>query len=216
MSIMDELRASLSQGSGKLSELAGKWLGKGDGPRGDAGEKVRETLQTVGEKAHDITRMACLKFELANFPKLLDQEYRKLGEIALELISREAFQTKDPAFAEQLERVDALNREMRQAEAEFDALRQCYSDNYVVDKLSEDLAAADAVIEKVVISEASNVVNRLLKELLLPKEALVSAIKREGDIIIPDGNTRLKAGDQVIVIGKKDGVAKIVKRFSAS
>ncbi len=216
MSILDELRTSLSQGSEKLSELAGKWLGTGEGPGGEALEKMRETLQSVGEKASEITRMARLKFELANYPKLLDEEYRKLGEIALGLIRQNVFQAGHPAFTAQLERVDALHKEMQQKEMEYDTLRQSYSDNYVIDKLSEELAAADAVIEQVVVSEASNVVDRLLKELLLPKEALVSAIKREGELIIPDGNTRLKAGDQVIVIGKKDDVSKIAKRFTAS
>jgi trk system potassium uptake protein TrkA len=67
----------------------------------------------------------------------------------------------------------------------------------------------------VIISEKSNVVNKLLKEILLPKEALVSAVKREEEVIIPDGNTLLKAGDQVIVIGKKDDVEKVTKRFAA-
>ncbi len=72
------------------------------------------------------------------------------------------------------------------------------------------------MIDQVIISEKSNVVNKLLKEILLPKEALVSAIKRGEEVIIPDGNTQLKKGDQVIVIGKKDDVEKVVKRFAAN
>ena len=67
-----------------------------------------------------------------------------------------------------------------------------------------------------VISEKSNVVNKLLKEILLPKEALVSAVKRGEEVIIADGNIQLKTGDQVIVICKKDDVEKIVKRFGAN
>jgi Trk K+ transport system NAD-binding subunit len=85
-----------------------------------------------------------------------------------------------------------------------------------VNKLSEDLAEAGAIIDQVIISEKSNVVKKLLKEILLLKEVLVSAIKKEEEIIIPDSNTQLKTGDQVIVIGKKDDVEKIVKRLCAS
>ncbi|MFH0957178.1 MAG: TrkA C-terminal domain-containing protein, partial [Pseudomonadota bacterium] len=91
-----------------------------------------------------------------------------------------------------------------------------HSDNYVIEKLSEDLSSANAIIDQVIISNQSNVVNKLLKDILLPKEALVSAIKRGEEVIIPDGNTQLKAGDQVIVIGKTNDVEKVVKRFSAS
>jgi len=56
----------------------------------------------------------------------------------------------------------------------------------------------------------------LLKETLLPKEALIPAVKRDEQVIIPDGKTQLHEGDQVIVIGKKDDVKKVVKRFEAS
>jgi Trk K+ transport system NAD-binding subunit len=91
-----------------------------------------------------------------------------------------------------------------------------HSINDVIERFSEDLSLANAIIDHVVISEKSDVVNKLLKDILLPKEALVSAIKRGEEVIIPDGNTQLKADDQVIVIGKKGDVEKTVKRFAAN
>lgn len=54
------------------------------------------------------------------------------------------------------------------------------------------------------------------RDIVLPKEALVSAIKRGEEVIIPDGNTQLKTDDEVIVIGKKNDVEKIIKRFAAN
>jgi Trk K+ transport system NAD-binding subunit len=91
-----------------------------------------------------------------------------------------------------------------------------HSGNYVIEKFSEDLSSANAIIDHVIISEKSDVVNKLIKDIVLPKEALVSAIKRGEEVIIPDGNTQLKTDDEVIVIGKKNDVEKIVKRFAAN
>jgi Trk K+ transport system NAD-binding subunit len=91
-----------------------------------------------------------------------------------------------------------------------------HSSNYVIEKFSEDLSSANAIIDHVIISGKSDVVDKLLKDIVLPKEALVSAIKRGEEVIIPDGNTQLKSDDEVIVIGKKNDVEKIVNRFAAN
>ncbi len=119
-------------------------------------------------------------------------------------------------FREQIRTLEELDNTFRTKQNEYEQLRKKHSSNYVVNKLSEDLSAANAIIDQVIISEKSNVVDKLLKEILLPKEALVSAIKRGEEVIIPDGNTQLKTGDQVIVIGRKDDVEKVAKRFAAN
>jgi NhaP-type Na+/H+ and K+/H+ antiporter len=52
------------------------------------------------------------------------------------------------------------------------------------------------------------------KELPLPKEALISAIKRNDEVIIPDGNTKILANDLVTIIGKKNDVIKVKNKLS--
>lgn len=69
------------------------------------------------------------------------------------------------------------------------------------------------MIDQIVIKESCSLVNKKLKEIQLPKQALVSAIKRKDEIIIPDGNTRLIAEDVLTIIGKKKDVAKLVQSF---
>ena len=120
-----------------------------------------------------------------------------------------------PEFREQIKKLEEMDTTFKTKQNEYEQLKKKHSSDYVVNKLSEDLSAAGAIIDQVTISENSNVVDKALKEILLPKEALVSAIKREEEVIIPDGNTLLKTGDQVIIIGKKNDVEKVVKRFAA-
>jgi len=58
-------------------------------------------------------------------------------------------------------------------------------------------------------------VNKRIKENLLPKEALISVLKRGEEVMIPDGNSTLNFGDEVTVIGKEYDVEKMTKRLIA-
>ena len=60
-----------------------------------------------------------------------------------------------------------------------------HSSNYVIEKFSEDLSSANAIIDNMIISGKSDVVNKLIKDIVLPKEALVYPIKRGEEVIIP-------------------------------
>jgi NhaP-type Na+/H+ and K+/H+ antiporter len=153
---------------------------------------------------------------LTSLSKQLEAELLNLGRVILSLRRSGEFSLENETFREQIKRLEELDNTFRTKQNEYDQTKKKYSSNYVVNKLSEDLSAANAIIDQVIISEKSNVVNKLLKEILLPKEALVSAIKRGEEVIIPDGNTQLKTSDQVIVIGKRDDVEKVVKRFAAN
>jgi Trk K+ transport system NAD-binding subunit len=126
------------------------------------------------------------------------------------------FSPENETFRDQIKKLEEMDNTFKTKQNEYEQLKKKHSSDYVVNKLSEDLSAAGAIIDQVIISENSNAVNKALKEILLPKEALVSAIKREEEVIIPDGNTLLKTGDQVIIIGKKNDVEKVVKRFAAN
>ena len=139
-----------------------------------------------------------------------------MGRVVLTLRRSGEFSPENEAFRKQLKALVELDSTFRMKQNDYEHLKKKHSKNYVIEKLSKDLSVANAIIDQVIISEKSNVVNKLLKEILLPKEALVSAIKRQEEVIIPDGNTQLKAGDQVIVIGKIDDVGKVVKRFKAN
>lgn len=48
-----------------------------------------------------------------------------------------------------------------------------------------------------------------LRDISLPGESLVAIIKREGDIKIPHGNTVLKKGDELSIIGDKEDIVEL-------
>lgn len=216
MGMLDKIKESLFQGKEKIIGVTGKIVEKGKKVGSEGVEVTREIFINISERTSDVTALAKLKYELASFSKQLDVETLNLGGVALTLRRSGEFFPESKTFLEQIKKLEELDNSFRTKQNEYEQLKKKHSSNYVVNKLSEDLSSANAIIDQVIISDQSNVVNKLLKEILLPKEALVSAIKRGTEVIIPDGNTQLKTGDQVIVIGKKDDVEKVVKRFAAN
>jgi trk system potassium uptake protein TrkA len=59
--------------------------------------------------------------------------------------------------------------------------------------------------------ETSDITNRPLKDLNMPKGALLVCIIRNGDIIIPTGESVVTPGDQIIVFTVKQALKKMEK-----
>jgi K+/H+ antiporter YhaU regulatory subunit KhtT len=216
MGLLDKIKEGLFQGTEKLTGATEKIVEKGKKVSTEGVEATREIFMNISERTSDVTALVRLKRELASFQKQLDAEALNLGVVVLNLRRSGEFSPENETFQNQLKKLEELESAFRMKQNDCEQLKKKHSSNYVIEKLSEDLSSADAIIDQVIISNQSNIVNKLLKDILLPKEALVSAIKRDEKVIIPDGNTQLQAGDQVIVIGKKDDVEKVVKRFSAT
>ncbi len=216
MGLLDKIKERFFQGTEKVTDITEKIVEKGKKVGSEGVDATREIFLNISERTSDVTTLAKLKRELASFPKRLDVEALNLGRLVLTLRRSGEFSQESETFREQLKTLEELDRTFRKKQNDYEQLKKKYSSNYVIEKLSEDLSSADAIIDQVIISNQSNIVNKLLKEIKLPKEALVSAIKRDEQVIIPDGNTQLQAGDQVIVIGKKNDVEKVIKRFSAT
>ena len=56
-------------------------------------------------------------------------------------------------------------------------------------------------------------IGRALKELRLPHGTLIAIIHRDGQIIVPDGNTVLHAGDRVTVIGDPENIGHLYDQY---
>lgn len=70
------------------------------------------------------------------------------------------------------------------------------------------LAEGKAEIFKVVAEHNSNIVGKTLSELSLPKTALVVAIERQGDLIVPKGDIQIESEDVLHVFARIDELEK--------
>ncbi|MBC7331996.1 MAG: Trk system potassium transporter TrkA [Synergistetes bacterium] len=77
------------------------------------------------------------------------------------------------------------------------------------------LEEANARVVDVMVAKGSKITEGRLRDLLLPKGFLVGAIVRNGEVIIPRGDTQLKEGDEAIVFLMGEMLKEIPKWFSA-
>ena len=177
-------------------------------------ELSKEVIAEISEKTSDITKIARYKLELNEIQKKINRELMKLGELVFASYLSKKKDKNEEKINKQIENIEILKKDMLRKTTKHDSLRKSYSQNYVVQKFSDELAESDAVIDQVLVSEKSNSANKSLKELTLPKEALISAIKRNDQVIIPDGHTKILVDDLVTIIGKRNDVNKVKKKIS--
>ncbi len=81
-----------------------------------------------------------------------------------------------------------------------------------VSTLREELVEA---IEFVAM-DTSNIVGKPLRKLAVPKGALVGSIVRDGQVIIPNGDTVIEVGDRVVVFALQEAIPKMEKAMKVS
>jgi trk system potassium uptake protein TrkA len=77
------------------------------------------------------------------------------------------------------------------------------------------IGGGEAEIFEIVVTSKSQILNKPLDDLkLTQKNALIVAITRDDEIIIPRGNTVVKEGDRVTVFALARGIEKITRLFT--
>ncbi|MGA7669347.1 MAG: NAD-binding protein [Nitrolancea sp.] len=66
------------------------------------------------------------------------------------------------------------------------------------------LRHADLAIVEATVSEQSPVLDLPIERIEFPPQVLISAILRDGDLIIPTGQTIIRAGDELICVTKRE------------
>ncbi|MHC5114636.1 MAG: amino acid permease [Planctomycetota bacterium] len=63
-------------------------------------------------------------------------------------------------------------------------------------------------------TRTESLINREIRDLELPRGCLVAVIRREGEAIVPGGDTTLLVGDQLAVIGSEAAIRECGERFA--
>ena len=79
----------------------------------------------------------------------------------------------------------------------------------------QDFQNIEAEFVDVDIQEASSVVNQAIYQIPLPPQTLIVALLRNGDVLIPKGDTILQPLDKAIVLCLKSNFDKITALFSS-
>lgn len=77
-------------------------------------------------------------------------------------------------------------------------------------KLQEALQCSEGAIRMATV-KVDAVADKLVRELDLPANVVISAVQRNQEIVIPSGDTRLVKGDIVYLVGKEEPVNQCIK-----
>jgi trk system potassium uptake protein TrkA len=66
---------------------------------------------------------------------------------------------------------------------------------------------------EIVVAENSPIVEKKVAGLNLPDNVILTAIYRNGDLIVPRGDTEIMEGDRIAIVGKLESITKIKKVF---
>jgi trk system potassium uptake protein TrkA len=75
------------------------------------------------------------------------------------------------------------------------------------------LKEIDAEVMEIVAQEGSQITKKKLKDTGFPDSAIIGAIFRDNEVIIPVGTTQIKPGDQVNVFALPEAIQKVEKIF---
>lgn len=75
------------------------------------------------------------------------------------------------------------------------------------------LEGAKAQAMEIVVTSASKAANRKLKEVKLPRECLIGGVLHKGQVYIPNGESILEPGDNIVVFTLSDMLNKVNKFF---
>jgi len=79
---------------------------------------------------------------------------------------------------------------------------------------AKSLALADAEVAELVVKEGSKITRAAVKDLKLGRNMTIAGLVRDGEGSLVTGNTRLQAGDHVVVFCLFGGIHRIEKIFS--
>ena len=213
MKFFDKIKDHFQKGTKEISEISGEWIKKGQKLGEESLNTAQKLLSQIEAKTNEASAIVKLKMDISKIKKQIEQEKQELGKLTFELSQTPGKKITKSALSEQLDKIGELEKLLEDKTKEYDLLRKVMSDSYVVDKLSDDLEKSGNTIDMFVVPEKSFITGKMLKEVTLPKDVLITTVKKGSKVLIPDGNTKLEPGDQITVIGKSEDVEKLVKSF---
>ncbi|HPG38434.1 MAG TPA: TrkA C-terminal domain-containing protein [bacterium] len=171
-----------------------------------------EGLETISQKTSDMSKLAKLKWERRDIEKEIGREMVTLGGVVYQLHTEKKLNKVNETVTTNIEKLKNLEIRLTAKEKEIKDLA-AKMDSSQIKGLKKDLDMGDGRIEQILVDESSPLADKKLAEIKFPKAVLIGTILRQGEVIIPDGQTILQKGDKVTLLGKKEDVEAVVEQL---
>ena len=183
------------------------------------GEIIKSGAEKTAETATYTSKLTQLTWERRGIQNNIEDQYIELGELLHKLQKENRLDDLKKEAKSGFDNLVSLEKNLAEINSKKEMLASQYNigskEEKAAQKLAENLAAGGGTMQKVIIKDTSSIIDKKLREIHLPKEALIVNVMRGQEMIIPDGNTVLQAKDEVTLLGKKEDVERAIKIFSA-
>ncbi len=182
------------------------------------GEFIKSGAEKTAETATYTSKLTQLTWEKRSIQKKIEDGHLELGALVHQLQRENRIDDLKKEAQSSFDTLASYEKKLADIDSEKAALASQHNigkaeENFAQD-LAENLESSGGTMQKVTIKEASSFVDKKLRDIRLPKEALIVNVMRGEEMIIPDGNTVLQAEDGVTLLGKKEDVEAAVEMFS--
>ena len=184
------------------------------------GEFIKSGAEKTAGTATYTSKLTQLTWERRSILKKIDDAHLELGALVHKLLKEKRLNDLEKSAQASFDSLSSCDKKLAEIDAEKEKLAALHNigkaeENFAQD-LAENLEASGGIMQKITINSSSPFVDKKLKEIQLPKEALIVNVIRGEEMIIPEGNTVLHAEDGITLLGKKEDVEAAVKIFGNS
>ena len=162
------------------------------------------------EKIKGKTQAVQIKMRMLLLENNIDTTFLHLGSRTYDLSKKTLPFSGDGQVKSLIQEVSSQKQELVKLKEEFQ--RRWREE---AKELKSNLEKGDGSLEQVEVSFLSLVTGKKIRDIQLPREVLLGPILRGKELIIPDGETEILAGDRVTLMGKKKDVDSTVNLLKA-
>jgi len=139
------------------------------------------------------------------YEKLSDKE-RKMAEIKKELA------VSDYKKTYLVSKISELEKELVEKDQTISKILKGLFENSVALPGGASMLISETITKmvEVKVSKGSKAIGKKIRDLSLPHDCVIAAINRSGKLIVPRGDTVIKSGDIVALIGKENAIRKVI------
>ncbi len=158
------------------------------------------------DQVKEKTGAAPVKLKMIFVENTIENLYLRLGSRGYDLGRAGSSLAKDGE-------VQALFKEIGAKKKEYEELRENFREIWQEEarELKASLQKGGGALEQVQIAADSPVRGQKVKDLDLPREVLLGPVRRGRELVIPHGETELREGDRIALMGTRKDVTAAKK-----
>lgn len=211
MNLWEKIKAQRQDSKEMIAEKASDLLET-------SSEFLLENMQKFTQDTVDVVKLSKRQMEVDTLRQAIRNQFTALGGQVYVLYTTEKKNAIVENIKNHIEELEALRDELEEKERIVDELTQSYEEQSISLKklslLKAELESVGGSVEHLTIEESSTCIGKKLCEFRMPQDVILGMIIREDSAFIPVRETFFRAGDRLMLMGKKEAVIEAMHTFN--